>query len=147
MAITIRPATASDRDAWFRLWRGYCAFYDVVVADAISQLTWERLLDRDPTMRCYLAVDEDAVLGFANTVLHPITWSSKPVCYLEDLFVDADHRGRGIGRLLIEGLADRGRAEGWHRLYWMTKPENAAARALYDRVVPVTDWLRYDLPL
>jgi hypothetical protein len=35
------------------------------------------------------------VIGFAMCVLHEGTWSTAPICYLEDLFVDAAERGAG----------------------------------------------------
>ena len=35
------------------------------------------------------------------------------------------------------------RAEGWSRLYWMTKRDNEAARRLYDRFTAADDFVRY----
>jgi hypothetical protein len=35
------------------------------------------------------------------------------------------------------------RAEGWSRLYWMAREDNAAARALYDRFTPADGFVRY----
>jgi GNAT superfamily N-acetyltransferase len=80
-------------------------------------------------------------------VLHPHSWSAQLVCYLEDLFVAPDARGSGTAQALIDALAARGRAEGWRRLYWHTHENNYRARALYDRVTPRTDYVRYDIPL
>ena len=44
-AIAIRPLERSDHAAWLPLWRGYQAFYRVDIADAVSDVTWQRLLD------------------------------------------------------------------------------------------------------
>ncbi len=60
---------------------------------------------------------------------------------------EAEARGRGVGRALIEALADRGRNEGWLRLYWQTARDNETAQKLYDKLAARTDWLRYDLDL
>jgi GNAT superfamily N-acetyltransferase len=145
MAIRVRPATAEDRQAWFGLWRGNCGFYGTFVPDAVSVETWERLLNPAQPMMCLLACGGGEVVGFANAVLHLNTWTTKHICYLEDLFVAPEKRGEGVGRALIQALAQRGRDEDWFRIYWMTKRDNAPARRLYDAITPVTDWVRYDL--
>ena len=87
------------------------------------------------------------MVGIVNCVLHPVTWSLLQTCYLEDLFVAPAARGQGAGRALIEAVRERGRAEGWYRVYWMTKVDNATARALYDKVAGKSDWVRYHIPL
>jgi GNAT superfamily N-acetyltransferase len=56
-------------------------------------------------------------------------------------------RGHGVGRALIEWLAERGRGEGWLRIYWQTAQDNVRAQALYDKLAERTDWLRYELDL
>jgi GNAT superfamily N-acetyltransferase len=79
------------------------------------------------------------------SVIHPGSWTLQPICYLEDLFVDPQARGRGIGRALIDDLVALARARGWSRLYWHTKASNETARRLYDRYVAADDFVRYRL--
>lgn len=94
-----------------------------------------------------MAVDAGRVVGFATYVLHPFTWSERQVCYLEDLFVSPEARGRGAGRLLIEHLVELAHTEGWARVYWMTRADNDVARALYDRFCPADGFVRYTVSL
>lgn len=144
--IAIRPLEARDRAAWDEMWAGYLVFYKADLAHGISDDTFARLLSG--ALIGLVAVDGgDAPLGFAHALLHAGTWSPKPLCYLEDLYVREEARGRGVGRALIEALAARGRREGWLRLYWQTARDNAAAQALYDKLAERTNWLRYDLDL
>ncbi len=146
--ITVRPAVAADRDAWLALWTGYCDFYRTKVPDEVTESTWSRLLDPAWPMGCVVAcADGGAVIGMANYVLHPNTWSARTLCYLEDLFVAPEWRGRGAATALIRALEAMGRDRGWLRVYWMTRTDNGTARAVYDRIAPVTDWVRYDLNL
>lgn len=145
--VSVRPLGPADRAAWERLWRGYVQFYQADVPEAVTAETWRRLLDGDSPLFGLVAVDGEAVAGIVNCVLHANTWMVQPVCYLEDLFVAEAARGKGVGRALIEAVAAKAVAEGWGRVYWMTKSSNAAARALYDRLAPATDWVRYDYPL
>jgi ribosomal protein S18 acetylase RimI-like enzyme len=96
---------------------------------------------------CGAPVGDGPLAGFANYVLRPHTFSSRMVCYLEDLWVEPSARGAGWGRKFIDGLIARGRARGWRRIYWHTEADNAAARRLYDRVSRLTNYVRYDITL
>ena len=143
-AVLIRDVAPSDRDAWFRLWAGYNAFYETEVAPQISERTWQRLLDSQAPLIGRVAMFEGRVAGFSLSVLHEGTWVDAPICYLEDLFVDPAVRGKGIGRALIGDLVALGRQRGWSRLYWHTRQDNPARR-LYDEFVAADDFVRYRL--
>lgn len=141
----IRSALPADEAAWRELWRGYCEFYGAQLADEVTRRTWQRILDPDSAVMCIVAEVDGQVYGFANCVVHENTWETQPVCYLEDLFVLASARGHGIGGALIEWLRNAMRAEGWARLYWMTKADNVQARKLYDRFTVADGFVRYQL--
>lgn len=139
----IRAALPTDETTWRQLWRAYCEFYGVALADEVTQRTWKRILDPDSAVMCIVAEVDGQVYGFANCVVHENTWETQPVCYLEDLFVTPSARGKGLGHALIDWLRGAMRAEGWARLYWMTHQDNAAARALYDRFARADGFVRY----
>lgn len=140
----IRAALPSDEAAWRALWKGYCEFYSADVSPDVTARTWQRILDPDSAVMCIVAEVDGQVYGFANCVVHENTWETQPICYLEDLFVLPSARGHGLGRALIEWLRNAMRAEGWARLYWMTRAEdNAAARGLYDQFAKADGFVRY----
>ena len=139
----IRDPRAEDEVAWRRLWSGYVAFYEAEVSEAVTSATWQRLLTPGPNMFGRLAEWQGAVAGFTVCVLHPGSWTLAPICYLEDLFVDVEARGHGIGQALIEDLVTRARDRGWSRIYWHTKQGNAVARRVYDKFVGADDFVRY----
>ena len=142
-APVIRSALPSDEAAWRQLWRAYCDFYSAAVGDEVTARTWKRILDPDSAVMCLVAEVDGQVCGFANCVVHEATWEIQPICYLEDLFVAPAARGRGTGQALIEWLRNAMRAEGWARLYWMTREDNAQARKLYDRFAQADGFVRY----
>ncbi|VAW15885.1 hypothetical protein MNBD_ALPHA09-1552 [hydrothermal vent metagenome] len=146
---TIRAAGAGDKAAWLALWEGYQTFYEIDLDDEVNEVTWGRIVDQNtPEMGALLAETTDGrVTGLLNYVIHNNTWSATPVCYLEDLFVDAAARGGGAARGLIEHLAQMGRDAGWDRIYWHTARDNAPAQILYNKVAERTGWVRYDLDL
>ncbi len=141
----IRDAFPSDEPSWRQLWAGYLAFYESDLAEEVTAKTWERLIRRQDGLYCRVAETGGTVCGFSLSVLHSGTWTVDPVCYLEDLFVDPEHRGRGIGEALIRDLVATAKSKGWSRLYWHTRNSNAAARSVYDRFTLADDFVRYRL--
>jgi GNAT superfamily N-acetyltransferase len=139
----IRAALPGDEGAWRTLWRGYCDFYGAALEDEVTDRTWQRILDPDSAIMCIVAEIDGQIYGFANCVVHENTWETQPVCYLEDLFVMASARRRGIGKALIEWLRNAMRAEGWARLYWVTREDNQRARQLYDQFALADGFVRY----
>jgi GNAT superfamily N-acetyltransferase len=147
MIPTIRDITAADEAAWRALWGEYCRFYRADLPEAVTANTWAMILYPATPVRALVAEAEGEVVGFANYVVHPYTWSTRQACYLEDLFVSEAKRGEGHGRALIQALVDRADAEGWGRIYWMTQEDNAEARRLYDRFTPRDAFVRYLLAI
>ena len=132
------------------MWLANCAHYGVSLPVADDRELWRRIMDSDypiGALVCGAPVGEGPLAGFANYVLRPHTFSSRMVCYLEDLWVEPSARGAGWGRKFIDGLIVRGRARGWRRIYWHAEADNAAARRLYDRVSRLTNYVRYDISL
>jgi GNAT superfamily N-acetyltransferase len=144
---SIRDPRPQDEAAWRRLWAGYVAFYEADVSAAVTEGTWQRLLTPGAGMFGRLAEWQGAVTGFTVCVLHPGSWTLAPICYLEDLFVDPDARGHGIGRALIEDLLTNARDRGWSKIYWHTRQSNAAARRLYNNFAEADDFVRYRMIL
>lgn len=142
-APVIRSALPSDEPVWRRLWRGYIDFYESDIAEEVTNRTWTRILDPDSAVMCIVAEVDGEVCGFANCVVHENTWETQPVCYLEDLYVRPAARGQGTGAALIEWLRNAMRAEGWARLYWVTREDNKQARRLYDRFAQADGFVRY----
>lgn len=139
---SVRDATPQDEAAWRALWAGYNAFFGATVPAEVTAHTWRRILDPASPLFARLAEHESRVVGFAVCVLHEGSWVHAPICYLEDLFVDPDARGAGVGRALIDDLVALAEKRGWSRLYWHTEATNPA-RALYDRFVPADRFVRY----
>jgi GNAT superfamily N-acetyltransferase len=144
MTIRVRTVIATDEADWLRLFRDYLTFYETSVPEDVIASTWRRLLAQDDGMMALFAVGEAGrALGIATLVFHRSTWSPTWYCYLEDLFVAPEARGRGVGRALIEATYTEADRHGATRTYWATQEKNATARALYDRLATLTDCVQY----
>jgi len=143
--ITIRALADRDQPRWRELFDGYLTFYESELSDEVKRTTWQRLLSDDPNMGGFAAVGaDDRPVGLAHYIIHPSTWTKGPYCYLEDLFVDPDLRGSGIGRALITELKKHAEASGCERLYWLTQEFNYKGRILYDTVAKKIPFVVYE---
>ena len=147
MPVIIRAPQARDEFTWRRLWGAYLDYHEATVPPEATHHTWGRILDAAGLMFGRIAVVEGVAVGFAICVVHEGTWSVRPTCYLEDLFVDPGSRGTGVGRALLDDLVALGGERGWNSLYWHTRADNAQARKLYDRYLPADDFVRYRLAM
>jgi GNAT superfamily N-acetyltransferase len=144
MLIVARPE-ANDRAAWEDLFRAYIDFYERSEPQSMYDRAWEEF-GRDDRLHALVAKVDDHVVGITHFLEHPST-SSADVCYLQDLFTAPAARGQGVGRALIEAVAEHARQLGCARLYWQTKTTNTVARRLYDSVTDDSTFTVYRLPL
>jgi GNAT superfamily N-acetyltransferase len=134
-----------------------------VIADLIWQLAkFEKLEDEvvltedllraglfgsRPYAEAVLAEEADKPIGFALFFHTFSTFLARPGLYLEDLFVLADHRGRGVGRALLANLARLAVERGCGRLEWAVLNWNQEAIRFYERLgaKPNSEWTVYRL--
>jgi len=143
-ALAVRPVPADERAAWEPLWKGYQTFYGVALPEETTATTWARLHDPAEPMGVLGAyLDGRLLVGIAHYIFHRSCWTVGDYCYLQDLFVAQEARGRGAGRALIEAVEKLARAAGASRIHWLTKEDNATARALYDRLAERSGFIQY----
>ena len=91
------------------------------------------LLD-DRRAKVLVAELTDGVVGMCTGQLVVSTAEGGPALLVEDVVVDPDHRGRGIGRAMLAALADWARGRGVRRLQLLADANNGPALAFYDRL-------------
>lgn len=146
---SIRTASDADRAQWDPLWQAYLEFYQASLADEVTELLWQRIVDPAQEIQCRLAAAaDDRLVGLVHFFPHAHTWYSNPVCYLNDLFVLPGIRGGGIGKMLIESVVDEARRQDWSEVYWHTQHFNTVARGLYDKITGGTDgFINYSIEI
>jgi GNAT superfamily N-acetyltransferase len=114
-------------------------------------MTEEKLTDSLFGERRYaetlIAEEDGEPVGFALFFHNFSTFLAQPGIYLEDLFVVPEHRGRGIGRALLERLAQVAVDRGCGRLEWAVLNWNQDAIRFYERLgaKPNSEWTVYRL--
>ena len=147
MTLTIRAIEEKDKDQWLKLWACYLEFYKSTITPEQTELTWKRLINNEQKMFGFVAESEEGVIGFTHCLFRPSTWTETDYCYLEDLFVDPNIRGKGIGRALMNKVFELAKVKNSKRVYWTTQEFNKTARVLYDSITPVSEFVQYRLPI
>jgi GNAT superfamily N-acetyltransferase len=82
------------------------------------------------------------VVGFALFFTNFSTFLAKPGLYLEDLFVEPELRGRGIGQAVLTRLAELAAERGCGRFEWSVLDWNVNAIRFYERMgaTVMPDW-------
>ncbi|SFW55389.1 MULTISPECIES: GNAT family N-acetyltransferase [Pseudomonas] len=141
--LDIRRVSADDHAAWLPLWQAYLRFYNTELPEAVSQSTWQRLLDeREPT-HAALAWKGDTAVGLVHFIYHRSNWSIENSCYLQDLLVTQQSRGTGVGRQLIEFVYATAKADGCCKVHWLTHETNATAIQLYERIAERPGFIQF----
>jgi GNAT superfamily N-acetyltransferase len=143
---TIRALSEGDWSDWDALWKGYLAFYRAELSEETGRATFERLCAGGEGMFGLIGLDKEGRgIGMANCVVHATTWSRRPKCYLEDLFVAPAARGHDLGRALLAAVKEQAVARHAGRVYWHTQQYNGPARSLYDQVGRPTSFVVYEM--
>ena len=144
--ISLRAATVDDVPVVLRCIRGL-AEYERLAHEcmATEELLRESLFGESPAAQVVLAMVGDEPAGFALWFRNYSTFLARPGIYLEDLFVFPAFRGCGIGRRLLEHLAEIAVSRGYGRLEWAVLDWNVDAIRFYESLgaVPMSDWTTY----
>ena len=142
----IRPLEKADRAIWQELLDAYAVFYKTSVPEGGYDRVWTWIFDPEEDFWCDVIEDERGrVFGFTQYSLMHRSLSGQMVCYLSDLYVKPDVRGKGAGRALIDHVIAFAKARGIPSVRWLTQDFNYAGRRLYDTYGPKTDFILYNV--
>lgn len=139
----IRAAVAADVPAILGLIRELAAYErepDAVLTTE-ADLT-EALFGADPLVHCLVVGEAGRVVGMALWFVTFSTWEGKHGIYLEDLYVQPEHRGKGYGRAFLARLAQVCLTRGYRRLEWTVLDWNEPALGFYRSLgaVAMDEW-------
>ncbi len=99
--------------------------------DATEAMIDAVLFGPQPRAFCDIAEWGGEPVGFALWFLNFSSFRGRNGIYLEDVFVRPAHRGKGIGKALLQHLAARCVTEDWTRLEWAVLDWNTPSIAFY----------------
>jgi len=146
--IDIRAATPADVPRILELITALAIYEkepDAVVATELDLHT--ALFDDKARVHAVLCDIGDTNVGFALYFYNFSTWRGKHGIFLEDLFVEPEHRGKGAGLALLKYLAKKAVNEGCERFEWNVLDWNTPSIEFYESVgaIAMSEWIGYRL--
>jgi GNAT superfamily N-acetyltransferase len=107
----------------------------------------ESLFGARPVAEALLAYWEAEAAGFALFFHNFSTFAGRPGIYIEDVFVEPAHRGRGIGKALLAHVAALAKERGCARVEWAVLDWNRPAIEFYNKLgaVALDEWTVFRL--
>jgi GNAT superfamily N-acetyltransferase len=132
-AFTVRPAVRADSAALLRL-IGELAKYEKLehMAVGTEQMLGDALFGERPAAEALIAERGGRAVGFALFFTTFSTFLCKPGIYLEDVFVEPEHRGHGLGKALLRRLAALAVERGCGRFEWRVLDWNEPSIKFYE---------------
>jgi len=129
----IKQATIDDIEQASKLFADYRIFYGQPfdIEPAKSFLA-NRIKQKDSVI--FVVIDKGQYVGFAQ--LYP-SFSSvvlREIWILNDLYVDVQHRQKGIAQMLIQRILDYSKRTGRKRVVLSTGYDNRIAQNLYEKL-------------
>jgi GNAT superfamily N-acetyltransferase len=132
MATTIRRATEADVPRILDFIRALAAFERAPGAVTATEAGLLRDgFGPNPYYQCLIAEHNGSPAGFAFYFFNYSTWMGRPGIYLEDIFVQPEFRGLGIGKALLRQVAAVAVEKGCLRMQWEVLDWNTPAIEFY----------------
>ena len=146
-AVTVRRAVAADAKRLATLLSDMQAHYGSPDPPG-GALKVARLLTRDGERMPFALLAEHAGKAVGLATLNPVLFGGafQWLLWLKDLYVTAEARSLGVGRVLMAEIARTALAESYVRVEWTTDESNLGAQRFYDGLtIPRLDKVNYRL--
>ena len=132
-AFTIRPAVPGDAAQILRLIRELAKYEKLEhMAVGTESMLAAALFGARPASEALVAERDGCAVGFALFFTTFSTFLCQPGIYLEDVFIEPEHRGAGIGKALLRRLAALAIERGCGRFEWRVLDWNTPSIAFYE---------------
>lgn len=139
--MTPRPASAADIPALHRLLHGLADYERLLHRFTITEAGLHGLLFGPGAIGKAIVIG-DPPAGMAIYYYTLNTFSARPGLFLEDLFVEPDRRGQGLGLALLRQLAQIAVEEDCYAIEWRVLTWNQPSIDFYQSLGArqMTDW-------
>jgi len=140
---TLRPATPEDLPAIVGLITELAVFEKLEHLVVVTPVSLHpHLFGPRPVAEAVVGEVGGQVVAFALFFTNFSTFLGQPGLYLEDLYVQPQHRGTGLGKALLQHLASLAVARGCGRFEWSVLDWNQRAIDFYQQMgaTVMPDW-------
>jgi ribosomal protein S18 acetylase RimI-like enzyme len=140
MEPTIREAIESDVPTILRLLSDFAAFENLSEYLTIGEAELYNAMFGPSSFVEGLVCDVGGeTAGFAIFYPRFSSFRGQTGYYLEDIYIDDAHRGRGLGEKLLQAIARKGKSRGFERIDFQVLEWNFAAIEFYKSLGAVLD--------
>jgi len=148
MPTQIRPANPNDVPQILQFIRELAEYEKLTHACvATEELLRENLFGTEPAAEVLVAEIDSQVVAYALYFKTFSTFLARPGLYLEDIYVQPQHRGKGLGKGMLREIARIAVARNYGRVEWCVLDWNAPSIAFYKSLgaFPMDEWTIYRL--
>ena len=145
----IRQAKESDIPKLLVLMKGLARFERYIDVFAVTE---EKLLEQGfrrspPDFHCFVAEEAEELIGMVVYYFIPFTAIAKPTLFIKELFVTAEGRGKGTGKMLMKAIAEVAVRKGCGAIKWQVAPWNKDGIRFYEQLGAKTnrDWIDFGM--
>lgn len=143
----IRTATKDDIPVMAELLHELFAIEVDFTPDFAAQSEGLRLLIERESTEIFVAEVQDNVVGMCSVQIHISTAKGREVGVVEDVVIDVDYRGQGLGAALLRRLEEWSVQRGLTRLQLLADKDNHPALGFYRRQgwhpTNLTSWMKH----
>ena len=142
------PVHEHSFDTFFSLIEELADFEALARPDAHAKARLKQdICGESPRIRAYLIEADDHFCGYVITFLSYSSFLAKPTLYLEDIYIQPNFRGKGIGKNIMKKLAQSALESGCARMEWVVLDWNTSAQEFYHGLgaVHMKEWFPFRL--
>lgn len=128
--MNIRKAYEKDYEELMSLYN------DFIGEDRYSQFnndSFNKVIN-SPHNYIYIAVENEEIIGFVTFSIRNVVRYPKPIAELDELFVSAAHRKKGLGKLFMQTVEEKAKELDCYRLYIESSYRHKSAHSFYESI-------------
>lgn len=150
-ALTLRNGTENDAELIVNYLKKLAEYENLADVCNITPERLTALMREENGVRAIIAEADGVPVGMLTWYTYKIaTFSGRRVFYIEDVFIDPDSRGGGIGTALFAEAKRLANELGCSRLEWKCLDWNTSAQEFYKKIggeISNDGWLTYTINL
>src|SRR5262249_54409839 len=124
--VTVARITPADHGDWLNLFQQWHRYLSGSVPMAVLERTWQLLCDeKSGLFGLIVRIESRESVGLAHASLTPFAWDGGPILYLQDLFVTAPARGKGVGGVPFNAVYALADEKGASQVFWLVNEEDS----------------------
>jgi ribosomal protein S18 acetylase RimI-like enzyme len=140
MDLIIRAIAPADVLSVVGLLREFAAFEELSdFCEVTDQSLNAAMFGKDAVAEGLIALDGDAAIGYAIFYPNFASFRGQRGLYLEDIYVNDQYRGKGVGEAMIREIARIAAARGFERMDFLVLDWNTPALKFYEKLGAIRD--------